>query len=149
VTLIYQLPPEVALKLEIFSADPAPVDLRELEGTERRLTIAHHGFVEPAELAAKFADLHFGLVSIDAAFSLPAFPSKAMAYLAAGLPILYTGRRLPMLEGTLRDNAIGVVLRDGLLSDDRIATFLACYPEARRRYLLSLEAEWDSLDRLL
>ncbi|EAQ03068.1 hypothetical protein OB2597_13028 [Pseudooceanicola batsensis HTCC2597] len=101
------------------------------------VTHVHHGFIPQDRIMARLATHDFGLVSLHPAFGLPAFPSKTLSYLCAGLPILYVGPRLDHYERILAETGIGTTLHEGDRTDlGQVAADLrADMPEAQARAL--------------
>ena len=142
-------PADLNVAVEVFSGDPLPPGLQELERAEGRLTVQHRGFLDADALVSALALLHFGLVTISRDFDLPAYPSKSMAYLAAGLPVLYSGRALPAFQEELVGARIGLVVGEGAIGRADLDLFLENYPLARDRHLKNLTDMWAVRDRVL
>ncbi|QKE85632.1 glycosyltransferase [Arthrobacter sp. NEB 688] len=142
-------PEGVGVQLHIYSKDPTPDVLEQMAESDRRLSVVHHGFMGARELETELTTHHLGLVTLDPAFDLPAFPSKIAAYLSAGLPVLYVGRRMPALERVLTEAGIGGVASSGGLTIASLAQLFERYPVARRAHLRALDEQWSHVDRLL
>jgi len=133
------------IEAHLFSRDPAPDDLLGLAEREGRLMVSHHGFVSAEELQPILRTMDFGLVALVGDYNLPAFPSKIMAYAAAGLPILYSG---PQSNRALADaisaSGIGLVLdSERKMSKVDLEIFLREYPEKRDRFLEASDRGWE------
>ncbi|MEH6756953.1 MAG: hypothetical protein V7676_05535 [Parasphingorhabdus sp.] len=136
--------------LHIFSADPIADDLANFSKSHQRLDIIHHGFVKPEILQQKLSQMNFGLVSLDPNFRMPSFPSKIMAYLSAGIAVLYDGPKMPGLERVLSQNNIGLTAEQlTKLSQLQIECFLTEFPQARDRYFASIQMSWSEFDNFL
>ena len=131
--------------LHLFSKDDAPEPLALLAAADKNLEIRHHGFVEPSTLQDMLGGMDFGLIPIDKNFQLPAFPSKALAYLAAGLPIVYDGPPMPGLESVLRAHEIGMTLsRFSRMDGTELKVWRTGFLERRDQYIASIDQEWQS-----
>lgn len=139
-----------AVELHVFGRDALPARLADRVDGDPRLQVTEHGFLHPDALASELASLDLGWVCLDEGFDLPAFPSKTWTYLAAGLPILYTGPEMPGLEEWLATNGFGVCLRRGndlALTD--VSALRSQLVERRDAYVARMEGLWFSLDSLL
>lgn len=89
--------------LHIYSRDPfvPPTGLR-------NLTVSHCGHLSKEQLAQSLAEDDIGLVSLHPGFEGPAFPSKSMDYLAAGLSIAYFGPPLAHYARLLEQTGCGI-----------------------------------------
>lgn len=143
------VPEDVGVELHLYSSDPTPAVLDLFAEQDRRLSVTHHGYVGAPELASALSTHHLGLVSLDPAFHLPAFPSKIAAYLSAGLPVFYVGRRMPALEHVLRDTGTGCVAADGPMTHTALTQLFERYPDSRQAHLNDLDEQWGHVDRLL
>jgi hypothetical protein len=138
------------IELHVFSRDRCPNTLRQLADAEPRTTVVEHGFLAPELLQQQLQLLDLGWVCLDPLFAMPAFPSKTMAYLSAGIPILYSGPRMPALEHWLDHNGLGLTARPGQdLSPSALDELRRTFPAARSAYLARMEHEWFDLGRLL
>jgi hypothetical protein len=138
------------IELHVFSRDRCPDALQQVVDAEPRTKLVEHGFLAPDLLQEQLQLLDMGWVCLDPHFSLPAFPSKTMAYLCAGVPILYSGPRMPALEHWLEHNGFGVTARPGIaLSPSVLDELTREFPAARSAYLARMEHEWFDLGRLL
>lgn len=142
-------PEGVGVELHIYSKDTTPAVLEQMAESDCRLSVVHHGFMGARELEAELTTHHLGLVTLDPAFDLPAFPSKIAAYLSAGLPVLYVGRRMPALERVLTEAGIGDVATVGRMTNSSLAQLFERYPVARQVHLDTLDEQWSRVDRLL
>lgn len=111
----------------------------------------HHGFVPQEQINAKLAAYDFGLVSLHPDFPLPAFPSKTLSYLCAGLPILYAGPSLPDYEAEIADLGIGLTLRDdGAVDLKQVSRDLrGAFGDNQRKALAHYELNEVALDQVL
>lgn len=132
------------IELHVFGTSGGPNNpLDELSAD--RIKVLGHGYVDPATLGNQLRHMDFGLVSLDPTFPLPAYPSKAMTYLCAGLPILFSGPELPAYRAWLSGNGIGFSIDRGAIDRVTISAFLAGFDDARMHYLHSEQARWASL----
>ena len=120
-------------------APKIPEDLAEY-AEEGRLRLCHHGFVPQSDVMQRLAEHDLALVSLSPSYAEPAFPSKTVSYICAGLPILYTGPRLPALEEFLTSTGTGIVLdeRTGDLHE-MASSVRARYRQAQDKALAELE----------
>lgn len=135
------------VRIDVYSVSPPSLEFSRLTERCPNLTLVHHGFVPPAELPERLRQSLFGLVSLDASFALPAFPSKILTYLAAGIPVIYDGPPMPALERTLRNTRVGITLADLVAMDDAaLASFFDEFPAARDAYIASIDASLDRIE---
>lgn len=138
------------LILHLFSQDGAPDALAKLAAVEDNLEIRHHGFVDPSALQDMLGRMDFGLIPIDVDFQLPAFPSKALTYLAAGLPIIYDGPAMPGLESVLDEYKIGMtLLQFSHMSGEELKGWRTDFLDRRDRYMASIDQKWQSFAEIL
>lgn len=138
------------VELHLFSTDRCPDDLAHRASADPRLRIVEHGFVDPAQLQGRLTELDLGWVCLDPALPLPAFPSKALAYLCAGLPVLYTGPQLPALRRWLDVHRLGVATSSGKVFGRRELEDLRSGLRHRRgAYFDEISGLWGNLGRLL
>lgn len=136
--------------IDIYSASPPNQEFDQVVERCPNLGLAHHGFVQPDELSRRMHNSLFGLVSLDASFSLPAFPTKILAYIAAGIPVIYDGPPMPALERTLRNTGVGLSMADLVTLDDAaLDAFLADFPAARDAFVASIDPCWDRIENSL
>jgi len=136
--------------IEIFSTSPPGEELGRAAERCANLRLVHHGFVPPDELPRRLRNSLFGLVSLDRSFSLPAFPSKILTYLAAGIPVIYDGPRMPALETALYDAGVGLSLADlTAFDEDALDTFLAEFPAARNAFIASIGARLERIEKTI
>ena len=138
------------VELHLFSGDACPEPLVQRASSDARLLIVEYGFVDPVHLQHHLAELDLGWVCLDSSFRLPAFPSKIMAYLCAGLPVLYTGPALPALSCWLATHQLGVATTPGgALGQREIADLRRDFEGRRAAYLAEMQDQWSSLGHLL
>jgi hypothetical protein len=138
------------VELHLFSGDPCPETLVRSASSDPRLRIVEYGFLDSFHLQNHLADLDLGWVCLDSSFRLPAFPSKIMAYLCAGLPVLYTGPALPALCQWLATHQLGVATAPGgVLSQRKIADLRRGFGGRRAAYFAEMQDQWSSLAHLL
>jgi hypothetical protein len=138
------------VELHLFSGDSCPETLVRRVSSDPRLRIVEYGFVDPVQLQTHLAQLDLGWVCLDSSFRLPAFPSKIMAYLCAGLPVLYTGPALPALCGWLATHQLGVATAPGdVLGQREIADLRRDFEGRRAAYFAELQDQWSNLGHLL
>ncbi|MBB1020059.1 glycosyltransferase family 4 protein [Dietzia sp. E1] len=102
--------PAVQLQLDVFSKDRLPDDLSAGQALPGNLLVNHKGFRPQKELEVQLPEYDFGLVAISDEFPLPAFPSKALTYMMAGLPIIYSGPHQAALVSTIKSLDLGLYL---------------------------------------
>lgn len=122
-----------------------------LPATGARVTHVHHGFIPPDAIMERLAGHDFGLVSLHPGFPLPAFPSKTLSYVGAGLPILYVGPELPDYQALLAELGIGITLGPAGPADlaalaERLRDAMT---EAQTRALEKLALDEAQLDKIL
>lgn len=129
--------------LHIYSRDPfdPPKDLK-------RLQVHHHGPLAKDDVVSALQRHDVGLISLNPGFDGPAFPSKSLDYLAAGLPIIYFGPALPHFSNSLTAAGCGVVAT----SLDKVNPALfksptSRYKEARNAFFNRVRADPDQLKR--
>ncbi|MBM1689167.1 glycosyltransferase [Sulfitobacter geojensis] len=89
--------------LNIYSRDPfEPPD------NLKRVEVRHCGYVTKEILAGSLMQHDVGLISLHPGFEGPAFPSKSLDYLAAGLPVVYFGPPLAHFSLLLETTGCGV-----------------------------------------
>lgn len=137
------------VELNIFSRDPFPSPgAAPLPGSVR---VTHHGFLAPDRLRTAFAALDAGLVSLTPRFTLPAFPSKILTYVAAGLPVIYHGPNAPALEALLERTGVGFSLRSGGASglSERIAVIRSGFAARQTAFFRETGLDWGRLEGIL
>lgn len=139
--------PEHEFHLSVYSADPLPDDLVELERQSERLVVRHGGYLSPDDLRKELASQDFGLVALDPAFALPAFPSKIMTYIAVGIPVLYSGPSFPGIIQFFQQSRLGARVVQGKVPD--LEALRLDYPHARQKYLSQRTGQFEELVRLL
>lgn len=119
--------------------------------TTAAITHVHHGFVPQDEIMARLRRHDFGLVSLHPDFSLPAFPSKSLSYICAGLPVLYVGPAMPAFEALLSETGIGLTVKPGDRIDlvARTAEIWRDIPASQQRALAHLRLNEERLAKIL
>jgi hypothetical protein len=135
------------VELHVFSADSCPAPLQALAAVDPRFRLVEHGFVEADRLPGHLADLDIGLSCLDPGFALPAFPSKVMAYVGAGLPVLYSGPRLGALEDLLQCHSLGLSTGslDRLTPQD-VVELRVRFAASRDEFLADMADRWFELE---
>lgn len=147
---VVDLWPESVVEVHVFSRDSVPGASNLMDDAGGRLAIVEHGFVPPDQLQATIQSMDLGWVCLDPDFELPAFPSKVMAYLCAGLPILYTGPEMDALEAWIESNQFGLCAQPGRpLTTDDVWRLRAGFERRRDAYFASMAKDWFSLAGLL
>lgn len=72
------------------------------------------GTLQARDLVDRLSGFDYGLVCLAPAHDGPAFPSKAITYVAAGIPILYHGPPQPAFEAFLAVHGLGRRLQLGI-----------------------------------
>lgn len=133
-------------ELHIFSPKPPEEGLSDIAPNMRVVPRGHLG---RSELLAALDEMDFGLISLHPGMGQPGFPSKTFDYVAAGLPVIYTGRPLPAFAALLERTGVGFVL--GEASIDWAATLQKTrlgMPEAVRAFAAETELDPETLDRV-
>lgn len=142
--------PTGRVELHVFSSNGCSAELRTMALHRPRFTLVEHGFVSPSELQHALVKLDLGWVCLDPDFPLPAFPSKILAYLAAGLPVLYSGPSQPALDAFLTNRGLGVSTSSGgIIMSSSIDSLRAEFDQKRAAYLAEMDSERMHLDHLL
>jgi hypothetical protein len=137
------------VELHLFSKDECPRDLRELAQRSPGLAVVERGELAPDELQRELRELDAGWVSLDPGFELPAFPSKAMAYICAGIPVLFCGPPLPGYRRWLLGTGLGLCADERPVQPSDITGLAEGFDSARSLYLRSMENDWFGLEALL
>lgn len=136
--------------LELFSKDKAPATLAEPKGVTTAFELKCNGFVDPGTLNIMLGTMDYGLVSIDRNFPLPAFPSKILTYLSAGIPILYDGPPMPGIESTLEKYRIGLTSAQFVsMSNVELRDWRSGFINRRNIYLDVVNREWNNFVKIL
>jgi hypothetical protein len=94
-------------ELHIFSANPPDLEWATLAPNVR---VINRAYLAREELTTALAEMDFGLISLHPGLGQPGFPSKVFDYVAAGLPVVYSGRSLPAFEALLERTGVGISL---------------------------------------
>ena len=127
------------LEVHVFSPSPVPSSLKRRGEVDPRLTVIERGLLSESQLQLELQRLDVGWVCLSKEFPLPAFPSKSLTYMCAGLPTLYTGPELPGYIEWLEGNNLGFRCSgDVLLSADSLGALTDHFESGRQRYLENL-----------
>lgn len=139
------------LELNLFTSDDPPQALVDRAGSDDRFDLITHGFLPPEVLQERLRAMDVGWVCLAPDFPLPAFPSKTMAYLSAGLPVVFSGPEMPALEDWITSHGFGFILRDEkvVLSPNAVRATRAALESRRSAYCESMSDKWFSFDYLL
>jgi len=107
---VRRLVPDEKIVLDIFSADKLTEDVLSQASRDSQLIIRHQGFLAREHLLPRLMEYDFGVVAINHRFSLPAFPSKILTYVASGLPFLYSGPHMSGVAELAATPCVGIVL---------------------------------------
>lgn len=136
--------PNRVITLDVFSKDGLPDEVVSATDKFRNLRVSHRGFVPQDKLAEELGSFDFGLVALSPEFTLPSFPSKIMAYISTGLPVLYWGPSRKGLIEALDAFNIGVHLEENSFSADSLSIEHDAFLTGRSRYfeeILSCERD--------
>lgn len=133
------------VELHVFSTDEVPRTFLERASREPRLEVILRGGLEPHELQSALTQMDAGWVCLDPSFSLPAFPSKSMSYISAGVPVLYTGPQMPGFESWLESNALGIVTRATTIEPSEFTDLAAKLPTRRDAYFSRMQRVWYAM----
>jgi hypothetical protein len=135
--------------LHLFSSDSLPPRLLDAAKESDLLSIKYHGHVSADLLPSAINRFDFGLVSLEKTFDLPAFPSKIMTYLSAGLPILYNGPKNPDLENMIEQEGIGIFLdRVPSLDAEIVSSIKRNFRASRERFLQDINSRISEIDQV-
>lgn len=139
------------IELNLFGPDDPPQALVDRAAHDDRFDLVAHGFVPPELLQERLGAMDVGCVCLAPELDMPAFPSKTMAYLSAGLPVVFCGPKMPAFEEWITSHGFGFVLRDKkmVLSPDSVRATRDALEDRRNAYYESMRDKWFSLDRLL
>lgn len=108
------------------------------------------GYLGRSELLAALGEMDLGLISLHPRMGQPGFPSKTFDYVAAGLPVIYTGRPLPAFSALLDRTGVGFTLSDAEIdwrtTMERSRSGMA---DAVRAFAAETELNADTLDRVI
>lgn len=92
-----------------------------------------------------------GLVCLDPRFTFPAMPSKILAYVTAGLPVVFRGPPAPALRRFLAETGVGISVAEDGAGDlgARIRALRANFAPRQRAFLDATRLEWDRLAEIL
>ena len=135
------------IELHVFGTPTEGIPANQTES----LKIIQHGRHPHESLSESLPDFDFGLVSLHPDFDCAVFPSKTLSYLAAGLPVLYLGPKLPAYERFLKETGCGVAPDADAMPDlaaerDRLRPALA---EAQLRAIHRLEIDESDITAIL
>lgn len=137
------------LRLHLFSKDDCPDDLAALAARSDRLEIVHHGEVAPEILQKELRNLDAGWVSLDPDFDLPAFPSKALAYICAGIPVLFNGPPLRGYREWLKGSGLGICIDESPFGPADLRALADGFAASREAYFSVMEERWFEVESLL
>lgn len=108
----------------------------------KHLEVRHCGYLPKKRLAAALCQNDIGLVSLHPGFDGPAFPSKSIDYLAAGLPIAYFGPPLPCFSALLEASHCGTTVNPGTRMDfDLVLNIHSRYASAAKMFFDRVRAD--------
>jgi hypothetical protein len=140
---------ERKIEFHLFGSDTVPAEIAELAERRRgQLRIIPRGYLEGDVFQHALAALDAGLVAIDPAFTLPAFPSKTTAYVSSGLPVIFRGPpNAGMLDIGVASGAVLVV--DEHFNASRLDQHIRSFSGAQTRYLAMVDAPDAAVSRAL
>jgi len=134
-------------ELHIFSPKPPEEGLSDIAPN---LRVVPRGYLGRSELLAALDEMDFGLISLHPGMGQPGFPSKTFDYVAAGLPVIYTGRPLPAFAALLARTGVGFALGEAAV--DWPATLQKTrsrMPEAVQAFAAETELDPETLDQVI
>lgn len=134
-------------ELHIFSPKPPEQGLSDIAPN---LRVVPRGYIGRSELLAALDELDFGLISLHPGMGQPGFPSKTFDYVAAGLPVIYTGRPLPAFTALLERTGVGFALGEAAV--DWPATMRKIrlgMPQAVRAFAAETELDAETLEKVI
>lgn len=137
------------VQLHLFSRDRCPDELSALAASSTRLEIVHHGELAPEVLQKELRSLDAGWVSLDPEFALPAFPSKALAYISAGIPVLFNGPPLKGYRDWLTGSGLGICIDENPFGPADLRALADEFASSREAYFSAMEERWFGLEVLL
>lgn len=136
------------VELHIFSDTPLSARSPEVASENGLFHVIEHGPVSPRDLQQALSQMDYGWVCLDPAFALPAFPSKSLAYMSAGIPVLFSGPNLAAFRGWLQEAGLGVPIDRGGRERFDLASLVENLPRVRDAYYESMQDAWFSADFL-
>jgi hypothetical protein len=134
-------------ELHIFSPKPPEEGLSNIAPN---LSVVPRGYLRRSELLAALDEMDFGLISLHPGMGQPGFPSKTFDYIAAGLPVIYTGRPLPAFTALLERTGVGFALGEAAVdwpaTMQKIRSSMA---QAVRAFAAETELDPETLDRVI
>lgn len=132
--------------LRVASSDPLPAALSD------RANIEHLGYLDRRSLRDVAASCDCGLVSLAESLDGPGLPSKSFEYLEAGIPCIYTGKRLSHYLDVLERSGAGISICDDTiitLTRAQILERKRCIDESISRFMAVFELDFPALaDRI-
>jgi glycosyltransferase involved in cell wall biosynthesis len=135
--------------IHVYSDDRLPENLIDL--CNERISITHHGILSRADLQKTLRKMHFGLISLHPQMDTPGYPSKTFDYVAAGVPLLYFGRKLPDYTRMLEGCGIGVDITE-LTNLDLSELYLKLavkLKQGRLQFIAQTQLDWARFDKIL
>lgn len=119
-----------------------------LSDLAENVSVHYAGYLGRNELADSLAGMDLGLISLHPGMGQAGFPSKVFDYVAAGLPVIYTGRPLPAFCAMIERVGVGFALgKDAVDWACTLDRLVAGMPEATRRFLGETELTLEKLER--
>jgi hypothetical protein len=138
---------QVQFELHIFSPRPPEGDVHAIAPNVR---VVVRNYLPREDLIAALDQMDFGLISLHPGMGQPGFPSKVFDCVAAGLPVLYTGRALPAFEALLERTGVGFVLTNEYVDWEATAqASRSAMPEAVKAFLEETELTFEKLERAI
>jgi hypothetical protein len=135
------------LELHIFSPKPPEEGLSDIAPNVR---VVPRGYLGRSELLSALEEMDFGLISLHPGMGQPGFPSKTFDYVAAGLPVVYTGRPLPAFAALLERTGVGFALGGAAVDwPTTLQKTKSSMPEAVRAFAAETELNPETLDRVI
>lgn len=131
------------INFHLFSKDHVPHELNKQSESNKKINIQYHGFLSSQELLNHLQMMNYGIVSLAHNFNLPAFPSKILTYLSAGIPVIYDGPAMPALEKMLINNGLGVSVAGTTYECQILDINIQNFTEKRDLYFLNIEKKWN------
>lgn len=136
-----------SFELHIFSPKPPEAGLSDIVPN---LRVVPRGYLGRSELLAALDEMDFGLISLHPGMGQPGFPSKTFDYVAAGLPVIYTGRPLPAFAALLERTGVGFALGEAAVDwPTTLQKTKSSMPEAVRAFAAETELDPETLERVI
>ena len=105
------------------------------------LTLSYRGFLEGAEYEEALAQMDFGLVPLDTELNRPAFPSKILSYISAGLPVfLIAPTHMTDLHHIVSSYHLGIPVNNGqFFGKDDLNEMIMLFRDGRERFLIDTQ----------